>query len=152
MPFLSRLYGSTREAELAPVPWTDAEKAAFLEMQFQAQHRHYMAHYPNADWLIVLHGDAPIGRLYVERWSGETRVIDIALLPAHRNRGFGAAMMRDVMDQAEAAGRAVSIHVEHNNPAQRFYRRLGFVKTAEKGVYHLLRWTPAAAVQAKTAS
>ena len=157
LPFLSRLYASTRQDELAPLPWTDAEKAAFLDMQFQAQHRHYMAHYPEADWLIVVHDGLPAGRLYLEGWSQEVRVIDIALLPEHRSRGFGAAMMRDVMDQAAATRRAVSIHVEHDSPAQRFYRRLGFVKIAEKGIYHLLRWTSPpgpseAADQVKTAS
>ena len=142
LPFLSRLYASTRQDELAPLPWTDAEKAAFLDMQFQAQHRHYMAHYPEADWLAVVHDGVPVGRLYLEHWTREVRVIDIALLPEYRNRGFGAAMMGDVMDRARASDRAVSIHVEHNNPAQRLYRRLGFLKVAEKGVHHLLRWTP----------
>ena len=142
LPFLSRLYASTRQDELAPLPWTDAEKAAFLDMQFQAQHRHYMAHYPEADWLVVVRDGLPVGRLYLEHWIRETRVIDIALLPAYRNQGFGAAMMGDVLDRAGASDRAVSIHVEHNNPAQRFYRRLGFLKVAEKGVYHLLRWRP----------
>ena len=41
MPFLLRLYGTTREAELALTNWTREEKARFIEMQFGLQHHHY---------------------------------------------------------------------------------------------------------------
>ena len=36
---LFRVYASTRAEELAAVAWTDEQKAAFLRMQFAAQHR-----------------------------------------------------------------------------------------------------------------
>jgi hypothetical protein len=35
--FLFRVYASTRTEELAPVPWTDEQKQAFLRQQFDAQ-------------------------------------------------------------------------------------------------------------------
>src|SRR3712207_8583920 len=35
--FLLDVYASTRSEELAPVPWTDEQKRAFLRMQFDAQ-------------------------------------------------------------------------------------------------------------------
>jgi hypothetical protein len=41
LPFLARLYASTRTEELAAVPWSAEQKAAFLDMQFRAQHAHY---------------------------------------------------------------------------------------------------------------
>ena len=46
------------------------------------------------------------------------------------------------MDEAAAAGKDVSIHVEKFNPAMRLYRRLGFATEEDKGVYDLMRWTP----------
>jgi ribosomal protein S18 acetylase RimI-like enzyme len=49
------------------------------------------------------------------------------------------------MDEAAAAGKAVTIHVEKNNPAMRLYRRLGFRTEEDKGVYDLMRWTAAPA-------
>ncbi|WP_156884492.1 GNAT family N-acetyltransferase [Stappia stellulata] len=142
LPFLAALYASTRREEVAPLPWSDAEKTAFLDMQFQAQHAHYMQHYPDADWLVVERGGIAIGRLYLERWPSEIRIIDIALMPESRGRGYGDAMLRDVMDLAGRKRLGVGIHVEHNNPAMRLYRRLGFTKREDKGVYHLLRWDP----------
>jgi ribosomal protein S18 acetylase RimI-like enzyme len=142
LPFLARVYATTRTEELAPVPWPDAQKAAFCDMQFQAQHAHYMQTYAGADWLLMLHHGEAVGRLYVVEWAREHRIIDIAFLPEHRGRGLGTAVMHDLLDRAAAAGKAVSIHVEQFNPARRLYHRLGFSKIGEHGVYELMRCLP----------
>jgi GNAT superfamily N-acetyltransferase len=142
LPFLSRVYASTRAEELAVTSWTEAQKTAFLDMQFRAQHTHYIKHYSQADWLVVMSGAADIGRLYVERWRNQYCIIDISLLPAFRRKGFGAALLSDLIDEASAAGKAVSIHVEKNNPARRLYTRLGFVVTEDMGVYDLMECSP----------
>ncbi len=81
-----------------------------------------------------------IGRLYIERWPSQHCIIDIAFLPEHRGKGLGEALLRDLLDEAAAAGKDVSIHVEKLNPAMRLYRRLGFVTEEDKGVYDLMRW------------
>ena len=69
LPFLARVYAATRAAELAPVPWSQEQKAAFCDMQFRAQHAHYQANYPGADWLVVELAAEPVGRLYIARWA-----------------------------------------------------------------------------------
>jgi ribosomal protein S18 acetylase RimI-like enzyme len=142
LPFLARLYASTRAEELAPVLWSDEQKAAFLDHQFRAQHSHYQQYYPEADWLVTMRAGEDVGRLYVERWKREHCIIDIAFLPEHRGKGLGAALMRDLMDEAAAVGKGVQIHVEKFNPALHLYRRLGFVTEQDKGVYDLMRWSP----------
>jgi ribosomal protein S18 acetylase RimI-like enzyme len=138
LPFLSRLYASTRAEELAVTSWTDAQKAAFLDMQFRAQHVHYIKHYPEADWLVVERAGQDIGRLYIERRPSQHRIIDIAFLPAHRRKGYGAALLRDLIDEASLSGKSTSIHVEKNNPARQLYLRLGFTVAEDKGVYDLM--------------
>lgn len=140
LPFMCRLYASTRADELAPVPWSDEQKAAFLTMQFQAQHAHYAKHYTGAQRLLVLRDGDKIGRLYLDRWMRDHRIIDIAFLSDHCGRGYGGALIRDLLDEAAAAGKGVSIHVEKNNPAMRLYKRLGFTAIEDKGVYDLMRW------------
>lgn len=144
LPFLAQLYASTRADELAVTDWSDDDKAAFLEAQFRAQHAHYQQYYPNADWLVTIRGGEDIGRLYLGRWPTQHRIIDIAFLPEHRGKGLGEALLRDLMDEAAACGKAVSIHVEKFNPAMRLYRRLGFETLEDKGVYDLMRWSAAA--------
>jgi len=142
MPMLEQIYASTRAEELAPTGWDDKQKADFLKFQFTAQHDHYQAHYPEAAWLLITLGATPVGRLYIEYWTRELRIIDIALLPRYRGRGWGAAILQDLMDDAAQAQRAVSIHVEKTNPAQRLYKALGFVKLEDKGVYDLMEAQP----------
>jgi len=140
LPFLYRVYASTRTEELAGVPWSDAQKAAFLTMQFNAQHSDYQRNYAHADWLVIARGTAPIGRLYVDRGGYKYHLIEIALLPEQRGQGFGGALIRDLMAEASASGKALSIHVEKLNPALRLYQRLGFVTVEDRGVYDLMRW------------
>jgi GNAT superfamily N-acetyltransferase len=144
-PFLRRLYASTREEELRPVPWTPAEKAAFLRQQFQAQHAYYQEHYTGTRFEVVLRDGQPIGRLYVARWADEIRIVDITLLPEHCGAGIGTGILRDLLAEAAAAGKPVRIHVERQNPAWRLYERLGFAPIEDKGVYYLMEWRPAPA-------
>lgn len=79
-----------------------------------------------------------VGRLYVDRWTREIRIMDIALLPEHRGAGIGTRLLRELQEEARAAGKALSIHVEKFNPALRLYERLGFRAREDKGVYLLM--------------
>jgi ribosomal protein S18 acetylase RimI-like enzyme len=136
--FLLAVYASTRADELAVVGWTDEQKAAFVRHQFDAQAAHYREHYTTCSFDVILVDGEPAGRLYVDRWPKETRIVDIALLPAWRGRGVG----RELIEAILAEGREVSIHVERFNPAQRLYVRLGFEAEDAGPVYVLMRWTP----------
>jgi ribosomal protein S18 acetylase RimI-like enzyme len=84
----------------------------------------------------------PAGRLYLYRQAEDWRIMDIALLPEFRNRGFGTALLDSLIAEADAAGVKVSIHVEVFNPARKLYQRLGFRQAAERGVYLLLERSP----------
>jgi ribosomal protein S18 acetylase RimI-like enzyme len=141
--FLVELYGSVREEELAPLQWDDATTSAFIEQQFSAQDAHYRANYPGATLDVIEVDGSPAGRLYVHRGADDIRIMDIALTPAFRGRGIGTALLGDLIEEADASGRKLSIHVELNNPARRLYQRLGFLPAGEHGVYVLLERPPA---------
>lgn len=143
LEFLRQLYASTRADEMALLDWTEAQKDAFLNMQFNAQRSYYREHYRETRFDVIERDGEAIGRLYVARWPDDIRVVDIALVPAHRGQGLGGALMRALLEEAAAAGKSVSIHVEVYNPALRFYERLGFqAKGDDKGVYRLMEWRP----------
>jgi ribosomal protein S18 acetylase RimI-like enzyme len=142
LPFLSRVYAETRQEELAPVPWSDAEKQAFLQMQFEAQHHHYQEHFADAQFDLILINGQPGGRLYVQHRPDEIRIIDLALLIEHRGQGIGTQLMQDVLAQGQERGLPVRIHVEKNNPALRLHQRLGFQSIEDQGVYYLMEWLP----------
>lgn len=136
--FLYRVYAGTRTEELAIVPWDDAQKDAFLRAQFDAQSRWYRENYPRATNEMVVVDGEPAGRLYLHRGPTEIRIVDIALLPEYRGNGVGTSLLRDLLAEADAAGKRVTIHVERLNPALRLYERLGFSVVEDKGVYLFL--------------
>ena len=138
--FLRSVYASTRAEELSVVPWNDEQKRAFTDQQFTAQDAYYREHYPTAQFLVIEAGDGPAGRLYVDRWTREIRIMDIALLPEHRGAGIGTHLIRELQAEAQGAGLSLTIHVEKFNPALRWYERLGFRIAEDKGVYLLMAW------------
>ena len=142
-PFLRSVYASTREEELAPVPWTEEQKDAFVAMQFAAQAAHYAQHYTGMTADVILVDGEPAGRLLVARWPEEIRIVDITLLPAFRGRGAGSELLAELMDEATKAGKRLSIHVERNNRALGLYERLGFEPVGETGIYLRMEWDPA---------
>jgi ribosomal protein S18 acetylase RimI-like enzyme len=141
--FLRAVYGSTRADELRLTDWPEEQKAEFVRMQFEAQDAYYREHYPGAQWEVILVGKEPAGRLYVHRRTNEIRLMEITLLPAFRGRGVGSRLLDDLLAEATREGKPLSVHVEIYNLAYRLYQRLGFEKVEDRGVYHLLRWTPA---------
>ncbi|MEA3009709.1 MAG: hypothetical protein QOJ91_1401 [Sphingomonadales bacterium] len=144
LAFVAAVYASTRTEEVASTGWPLEMQMQFLAHQADAQHRHYRAHYPNAEWLVIERSGQAIGRLYIEEWPSQIRLIDIALLPEGRGFGVGGAILADLQEMAAAAGKALSIHVERNNPAMSLYLRLGFAKVDEHGIYDLMEWRPRA--------
>ncbi|HEX8144747.1 MAG TPA: GNAT family N-acetyltransferase [Pyrinomonadaceae bacterium] len=138
--FLRELYDSTRTDEMAAVPWNEAQKEAFLRMQFQAQHDHYQIHYPKASYEIILSDERPVGRLYVARQDEKILIIDMTLLPAARNKGIGTPIIKDLMAESAKTGKGLEIYVESFNPSLRLFQRLGFSKIGEEGVYLLMEW------------
>jgi len=120
------------------VPWDDAEKDAFLRMQFDAQDTWWRENYADTTYDVVEVDGEPAGRLYVHRGEREIRIVDIALLPEHRGSGIGTSLLHDLLAEADALGKSVTIHVERLNPALRLYERLGFALAEDKGVYLFL--------------
>lgn len=138
-----RIYASTRLEEMALVPWTDEQKDAFLRMQFDAQTKHYLAHYPSAEYYIVQRNSASAGRLILEPTNKSLLIMDIALLPEFRNQGIGTAILNDLMNKARQDNVQLVLRVEFFNPAIRLYDRFGFVKTREvNSVYQEMVWAP----------
>ncbi|HMC31106.1 MAG TPA: GNAT family N-acetyltransferase [Candidatus Angelobacter sp.] len=135
--FLLKVYGSTREQEMAQVPWTAEQKQQFIHMQWEAQKNHYAAQHPNATHEIISVETTDVGRLYLDRSGDNFHILDITLLPEHRNDGAGSFLLRQIMAEAKEAGKPVTIYVETFNPSLRLFQRLGFTPIQQEG-FHLL--------------
>jgi ribosomal protein S18 acetylase RimI-like enzyme len=133
--FLFQLYASTRQAEFAALGWDSAQLEPLLRMQFAAQQRWYETAYAQAEHQIVVLGEAPIGRIIVDRAAEATTLVDISLLPAQRGCGLGGGLIRDLITECSQAKVRLRLQVLKTNPAAHLYERLGFVKTGEDGMY-----------------
>ena len=140
--FMRALYGSTRAEEMKQFPFSEEQRERFLDQQFAAQHEHYGIHYPTCERNIVEKDGQAIGRLWIDEWRDQIRLVDIALMPDSRAGGIGSTLLRDVLARGARVGKPVTIHVEAYNPALRLYQRLGFERVDTNGVYYLMRWTP----------
>lgn len=143
--FLQRLYASTRAEEMARTSWPSHECEQFLAHQFGCQHRYYLDHYADAEFLLLERHGRPVGRLY---WNGVGRnaqLIDISLLPEWRGRGYGSQCLQRLVDRADrmsfsdGCGQSIGLFVEPDNPAHRLYRRFGFEVVADNSVYLQMR-------------
>ena len=139
LPWLKALYASTRADEMATVPWSNEAKRAFLDQQFALQHQHYINHFTTALFLAIEHPtNGAVGRLYLQCSAPRHLLIDICLMPSHRQQGIGSAIVRQCQNHAAARGHGMALHVQHGNfGAQRLYQRLGF-SHAEQGDSHCL--------------
>jgi ribosomal protein S18 acetylase RimI-like enzyme len=106
------------------------------------QREHFAATYaPGQHAVIVRIEGQPrdIGRVSLTRHWRKYFLRDIELIAAERNRGLGTAIIRALLAQAWAEGRAIELLVLKHNPAQRLYARLGFRIVADDGARFRMR-------------
>jgi ribosomal protein S18 acetylase RimI-like enzyme len=139
--FLFRVFASTRAPELALAGLPAAQIEALLRLQFRAQDEQYRAQHPGAEDSVVLVEGEPAGRLRVARDGRVIVLLDIAILPEHRGRGLGRALVRELQDEAATFGVPLRLHVARTNPATALYLRLGFVPDGGDDVYQAMTWT-----------
>ena len=146
---LLSIYASSRADELALSDWPAAQQRAFIEMQFDAQARHYGQQRPRAACQLIMTDDEPmagraIGRLWVDRGADTLHVLDITMLPEARGQGLGGLLLRQLMAEAQQRDTPLTISVELHNPARKLYERLGFTPQGEaQGIYQRMAWQAA---------
>ena len=138
---LYAVFASTRELEMQLLAWPRERRDALLRMQFEAQERQIGGGHASVERSIVLVDGRPVGRLYVSRDEACVHLLDIALLPEHRRRGIGTALITWLQAEAAAGGVPLRLHVARTNPAARLYQRLGFRPAGGDAVYAAMEWT-----------
>jgi GNAT superfamily N-acetyltransferase len=84
-----------------------------------------------AAWLRVFPQNAP-GWGFVDAGTPE---LTIAVVPSRRKHGVGNDLLNALLDRAKEAGYgAVTLSVEKESPAVRFYERHGFAVVADAGM------------------
>lgn len=133
-PFLLRLHGEDVLDMLRPSGLPEAALQNLVEMQHRAKSGAYAANFPRARADIVEIGGEAAGRLMVDEEPGRLHVVDIALLRACQGRGFGAALIGAVVQEADARNLAVRAEVLATNTASlAMFARHGFRREGAPG-------------------
>jgi len=127
---------------MALLTWNPEQKLAFLNLQFKLQRQQYRASFADAEFLVVLRENQPIGRFYLRRGAEYYQLIDISLLPEHRGGGVGTGLLVNLLAEAGTLAVPVRLHVTAHNRANKFYQRLGFVVREEQQIYLGMEWKP----------
>jgi ribosomal protein S18 acetylase RimI-like enzyme len=132
-PFVRHLFDTARAGDFAAAGLPEAALELLLAQQFRVQAAGYAAQFPDAMSLIVLHRDAPVGRLMLVAGQRSWHIVDIVLLPSVRKQGIGTDIIEAVISAAIADGaREITLSVLSSNAAaRRLYARLGFVATGD---------------------
>ena len=92
---------------------------------------------PGVQLLIATADDAPAGFALTRAVADEAELLLLAVAPAQRRRGVGAALLRAVLAECAAGGvRTIHLEVRAGNPAIRLYAGLGFAKVGERRGYY----------------
>lgn len=143
--FLRSLFATTRvDVTFSGLP--PDQKQLFLKMQFDAQRLHYRTKYKDTEFLIIEQYGRRIGRLYLCRMPDQIRVMDITLIPEHRNQGIGSGLIRSVQDEARTKGLPVTLHAEKVDQTADYYRHLGFEVAAELEMHYFMKWVAGSSV------
>lgn len=137
--FRYRLFCDSRQPEFALLPPPVYQQV--MAHQFHAQTVSYRDQFPQARFDIIELTGERIGRIVVDRSVTMVHLIDQAIVPPLRGRGIGTAIMRALMDEAQAAGLPVRLEVaSENDPSFRLYQRLGFAPIETYPFYMSLEW------------
>ena len=137
--FRCQLFCDSRQPEFALLPPPVYQQV--MAHQFHAQTVGYRGQFPQARFDIIELAGERIGRIVVDRSGTMMHIVDQAIVPTLRGRGIGTAIMRALMDEAQAAGLPVRLEVaSENDPSFRLYQRLGFVPIETYPFYMRLEW------------
>ncbi len=138
--FLRELFESAHpDLQLIPLPHDQLRD--LIDMQLRAQRTGYATQYPHAHDTIIELAGLPVGRLLVDQ--GEvTTIVDIAVLPDHRNQAVASAVLADLLAAADADGRTARLTVAGGNRARSLYERLGFVPVSAHGMGTVMERRP----------
>ena len=142
-PFLAELFFQTRRGTFEPLGWDEPRLRALLASQHTIREAQYKAQFPEATLRKVVVDGVPVGRVDTVRKDGRLHLIDLAVLPSAQGKGLGSAVLGKVLEEADAAGLGMDLHVEVINPARRLYARAGFVEKQDDGVYLFMEREPA---------
>jgi ribosomal protein S18 acetylase RimI-like enzyme len=145
--FVYDVFSTTWESEVAALPNQNLAQHV-LRIQHIAQERRFASRYPGLQRFIVLENGQSAGRLYVHESDSLLEVVDLTLMPSHRDHGIGTRIFHELFEHATREGQTISLRVERRNErATMLYSQLGFDLVSVDDLDNHFEWAPATAVK-----
>lgn len=114
-----------------------------VDMQFKSREFTYRTSHPTARFDVIEQGGVPVGRIVFDASSPTATLVDWALLPQHRGKGIGTAILSALLACCAERGQPVeALAFSTNDIGLHVLRRLGFVVIGNPEPYVRLRWAP----------
>ena len=110
------------------IAWDEAEQRAVFASQWKREEVK----------IISVEGEEA-GWLQVAELPTEIRLQKFFVAPRWQRSGIGSEVLRSLLAGWRPTGRKIVLRVLKNNPARRFYERLGFSVIAETGIVYRMR-------------
>jgi GNAT superfamily N-acetyltransferase len=133
-PFVRALIYELVTADLGAAIWPEAVRAPLLEIQYRGRISGIREQFPDAAGEILLADGEPVGWAVIHRGPEEIRLVEIAVRGVSRGKGIGEARLKELLAEADLAGKPVRLRVTAGNRAIRLYQRLGFRQTGSDEV------------------
>jgi len=141
--FLQALYASTRD-DLRLLPLPPAQVGQLIAMQQRVHEAGQRAAWPHAETMILEQDGIAAGKAVLDTLGQDWRLVELALLPALRGQGLGAALLAALQARARAQGASIGLAVLRTNlAAVRLYERAGFRFAGGNELQHQMVWQPA---------
>ena len=141
-PFISQLFHDSRlhfyGAEQEPEYIRNV-----IDHQLELQTQGYGRQAPGAMTFIIEKTSSPIGRIILDFGRNIAHLLDFALIPEVRNKGYGTSIIRAIQYVAQQQKIPVGLSVEHQNVnAKTLYTRLGFKPAERTWTHDFMIWHP----------
>jgi ribosomal protein S18 acetylase RimI-like enzyme len=112
-----------------------------LAQQYQLQQTGYKIQFPNAATFIVRHQGQAIGKVMIDNNGHTIHIIDLAIIPQMRGRGFGSEILDGIKLNATRLGLPVCLSVDKDNVrAKRLYQNHGFCTADVSDSHEAMLW------------
>lgn len=140
--FMERLFRCSRpHLELPEMPASFID--ALINQQYTLQQNHYRAQWPNACYWVILLSDKAIGRVVVNKDASLLLIVDLVLMPEHRNKRFGTTVLQAVQLMAQKRRNPIRLSVDRqNHRAKKLYLSLGFKLTDTSETHNIMMYAP----------
>jgi len=107
--------------------WDERAQEAFFEQSLR-----------DADFEVILDGDAAIGTVGTKLHSDHLFLAEIQVCPEHQNRGIGTAILKAQIARAAELGTPIGLQVLRENRAKEWYERHGFAVIGETETHYMM--------------